>query len=222
MKKHIKSIDSFPSVNEEFGFLDVLSKGVEFIGTGISNTIKQKITAYLLEYLGIREESPLSVILQEVVEEIEISEYYGIISGKNVSMDFFIPKFAEALVEFLQRTGFDGIAESIGIEKTGWLYSVARESISEKLSESENLKKDIEVLLNSVFNSSKGSGRKLEDFINPQKISKGLDASDRESLINKIEGKPGGSKNKKGTATDYLAGLLSGAFGGFASPKSTI
>jgi hypothetical protein len=82
MKKHIKSIDSFPSVNEEFGFLDVLSKGVEFIGTGISNTIKQKITAYLLEYLGIREESPLSVMLQEVVEEIEISEYYGIISEK--------------------------------------------------------------------------------------------------------------------------------------------
>lgn len=227
MEKYIKSRDSFSSgpinndTNEAFSFTDILSKGLEFLGSGISNTIKQKITAYLLEYLGIKEESPLSVVVQEVVEEIDISEYAGIISGKNANMDFFIPKFSEALVEFLQRTGFDGIAESLGMDKKGYLYNITRESISEKLSKSEDLKKDIEKFLKSVFDS-KSSGRKLEDFINPEKISKDLNPSDRENLIDKIEGNIEGSDKKGGTATDYLSGLLSGAFGGFTAPKSTI
>ena len=69
--------------------------------------------------------------------------------------DYFIPKIAEGIVEFLvARSGFDEIAESLGIESDGYLYSILRETLTEKLLKSKNFEKEIEDFLRDLFKKS--------------------------------------------------------------------
>lgn len=173
-------------VNENYlneGFFDVLGSGLNFLVPGIINTIKQKVIAFILERFGIIEKSPLSKVVQEVVDEIDSSEYMGILTGKNLNSEFLIPKFSSAAVDFLQRTGFDGIAESVGIETGGFLYNSIRESIEERLSNTGDLKKDIEKFLGSLL---KNNEEDLFSALDPTKIVSDLPKSDRKRAMDKL------------------------------------
>jgi len=227
---YIKPLSSFEPVNEDFsisslfsGFGGAIESGLNFLGAGFVNTIKQKFAAFLMEKLGVVEDSPLSKIVQEVVEEIELKDYMGLISGENANVEFFVPKFASAIVDFLQRVGFDGIAESIGIETNGYLYNTLREALEERLSKSDNLKKDIEKLLFSTLNPSVSQ---LSSIMDPKEIVGDMSSSDRQSAMNKIarEAKKAGysnidkdlssgSKSTENVLSTYIDSLLSNPTG---------
>jgi len=225
MGNYIKPLSSFESVNEDFslsslfgGFSGAIESGLNFLGAGFINTIKQKFAAFLMEKLGVVEESPLSKIVQEVVEEIDLKDYLGLISGENANLEFFAPKFSSAIVDFLQRTGFDGIAQSIGIETNGYLYNTLREALEERLSESGNLKKDIEKLILSTLNPSVSQ---LSSIMDPKDIVGSMSPSDRRSAMDKIarEAKKAGytnaekeltsgSRSSEGVLSTYIDSLL--------------
>lgn len=240
MGSYIKPLSSFDSVNEDFslsslfkGFGGAIESGLNFLGAGFINTIKQKFAAFLMERLGVVEESPLSKIVQEVVEEIEINEYIGLISGKNANVEFFVPKFSSAIVDFLQRTGFDGIAQSIGIETNGYLYNTLREALEERLSKSENLKEDIEKVIFSALNPSIS---KLSSIMDPKNLVGSMSSPDRRSAISKIakEAKKAGYANaeknltsgsvsSEGVLSTYIDSLLKNPTGASSTgAKSTL
>jgi len=132
--QRIKDFDSF-SVNEDLNFnlSGILSKVLPVLGTGFTKTVKQKFAAILLEKLGIMENTMLSGLVQEFVDQIPVSDIPGIITGDNINAEYFAPKFAGFLQEFVQRKGLDTIATQIGIKPDGWIYSILRESLQTQI-----------------------------------------------------------------------------------------
>lgn len=192
-----------PEVNE--GISDIFSKGFSMLGDGLENTIKQKAIAYVLEFLKIKEKSPVSKLVQEIFEEIEFKDYYGIVSGQHTNWDYFIPKIADGFIEFLERSGFDEVAESLGIESDGWLYNILRESISDRISKRANFKKDIENFLKKIF-----KGNSPAKAFNAKDIVNSMSTSDKKGVINDIKkGTSNAIKDSDGII-DFLSDLISG------------
>lgn len=201
-------IEESPVINE--GVEDYIIKGLGLLGDGFGNMVKQKVIAYLLEFLKIKEKSPISKLFQEIFEEIDVDEYYGIISGKYSNWDFFIPKIADGLIGFLQRSGFDEIAESLGIESDGYLYSTIREAIEESLSKKQNLKKSIESFLKKML-----KGKNPGESVDLKGLAKDMDSSNNgKKLIDKINKKViphtglGNGGNKEKSVMGYIEDLL--------------
>lgn len=126
--------DSNP-VNE--GFLDdvttVIGRMIPMLGTGFVKTIKQKLSATLLEKLGINENTPASTVVQELVDSIEIKEIPGLLTGENANAEFLAPRLAQAVQEYVQRKGFDSLYVPFGINPNGWMASTIRESLQEEI-----------------------------------------------------------------------------------------
>lgn len=219
-KDYIISFNEFDySINEnnlDEGFQDILMNGLGMLGNGFVKTIKQKAIAYVMTYLKIKEKSPVSKLIQEIFDEIDIKDYYGIVTGKHTNWDFFIPKIAKGFVEFLQRSGFDEVAESIGIESDGYLYSVIRNIITDKIADRKNFTKDIETFLHGIFkDSSPSKGINIDSIINSMGSSER-----RETLsgMEKISKKAGygkvsnvdGQKEESSAVSSYIKDLLKG------------
>jgi|TARA_R110000868_G_scaffold15235_2_gene69582 hypothetical protein len=138
MSRIIKNFDSFSDeeTNESFQFSDLggfFDGLLGFAGEGLRKTIKQKVAAKLMEQIGVEENSNMSVIVQEVVDQIPIEDYPELLTGEKANVDYLAPLMAKALQEFIQRKGLDSLATQMGIKPTGWLYSTLREGLqSEK------------------------------------------------------------------------------------------
>ena len=138
MSRIIKNFDSFSDgeTNESFQFSDLggfFNGLLGFAGEGLRKTIKQKVAAKLMEQIGVEENSNMSVIVQEVVDQIPIEDYPELLTGEKANVDYLAPLMAKALQEFIQRKGLDSLATQMGIKPTGWLYSTLREGLqSEK------------------------------------------------------------------------------------------
>lgn len=224
-KDYIISFNEFDYSNNENnldeGFQDILASGLSMLGGGFVRTIKQKAIAYVLSYLKIKEKSPVSKLVQEIFEEISVKDYYGIVTGQHINWDFFIPKIANGFVEFLQRSGFDEIAESIGIESDGYLYNIIRESISDKISKRKDFTADIEKFLHGIFKDSSPS-----KAINIDSIINSMGSSERRETLkgmNKISKKTGlksvkvkdGQKEEASAVSGYIKNLLKDGGGSF-------
>jgi hypothetical protein len=131
----IKRLEEFESVNE--GALDWLgglfSKALPYLGSGVASTVKQKIAESLMAKIGVLPNSNLSVLIQEFVDAIPIADIPGIISGEKATPEYFAPKLADFVQEFVQRKGLDGIVTGWGVDPKGWLYSIIREMIQDQL-----------------------------------------------------------------------------------------
>lgn len=134
-QKYIQDLNSFDIQNtSEASLVDFFSGVVDVAGDAIQRQLKQKVVAFLLKKLGILEKSKLSRVVQEVVEEIELADYYGIIAGEK-GADYWAPKLAKAFQGFILGEGFNNLAESWGIDSTGFLYGTIKEALEEFFSD---------------------------------------------------------------------------------------
>jgi hypothetical protein len=149
-KKYIQDLNSFGIENtSEASLVDFFSGVVDIAGDAIQRQLKQKVVAFLLKKLGILEKSKLSRVVQEVVEEIELADYYGIIAGEK-GADYWAPKLAKAFQGFILSEGFNNLAESWGIDSTGFLYGTVKEALEEFFSDPDYQKEFSNFLMNLI------------------------------------------------------------------------
>ena len=169
---------------------------VDIGGDAIQRQLKQKVTSFLLEKLGIKEKSKFSRIVQEVVEEIELSDYYDIIAGKK-DAEYWAPKLAKSFQGFLLSEGLNGMAESWGLDTTGFLYGTIKEALEEYFTDPEFQKKFAESIVSLIsplvggeataakpFTSTdSGIRSEIEQFVKTKKPSEKPTKKDAEALI---------------------------------------
>jgi len=154
-QKYIQDLNSFDIENtNEASLVDFFSGVVDIAGDAIQRQLKQKVVAFLLKKLGILEKSKLSRVVQEVVEEIELADYYGIIAGEK-GADYWAPKLAKAFQGFILSEGFNNLAESWGIDSTGFLYGTIKEALEEFFSD-PNYQKEFSSFLMNLIGSEFG------------------------------------------------------------------
>jgi hypothetical protein len=208
MSRIIKDFDSFSEeeTNEAFQFSDLsgfFNGLLGFAGEGLRKTIKQKLAAKLMEQLGVEENSNMSVIVQEVIDQIPINDYPKLLTGEKANVEYLAPMMAKALQEFIQRKGLDTLATQMGIKPNGWLYSTLREGL-----QSEKGKAIIEHALIDAFGGKDAKGSVGMDAL------ASLNPSDKAQLSNIAKNKAAQfygkssstpqSSNNKG-AMDYLS-----------------
>ena len=143
-KKIDEANDSFFS----FDFLgNLFTKGFD----AFTDVLKGKVTAHIMEYLGIGEGSILSKLVQNFVETIPVKDYYAILFKSKISAPYLAPKAAQATIEFLTEMGVDGIAKNLGItDNNGYLYRTISEMLTNEVGKKEFSKK-IENFYLSMF-----------------------------------------------------------------------
>lgn len=213
MSKIIKDFNSFSAenTNEAFEWSDLgnmFSGIVGFAGEGLRKTIKQKVAASLMERLGIEENSTLSVLVQEVVDQIPVKDYPALFTGEKANVEYLAPLMSKTLQEFIQRKGIDTLAQQLGIKTNGWLYSTLREGL-----QSENGRKIMEDMLISAFGGKGADGSIARDAISD------LDPRSKDQLSDAIKskasqfyGKTEPREESKG-ASDYLSTFMSALTG---------
>jgi hypothetical protein len=208
MYRIIKDFDSFSGeeTNEAFQFSDLggfFNGLLGFAGEGLRKTIKQKVAAKIMEQIGVEENSNMSVIVQEVIDQIPMEDYPKLLTGEKANVEYLAPMMAKALHEFIQRKGLDTLATQMGIKPTGWLYSTLREGL-----QSDKGKMIIENALIEAFGGpgAKGSvGRDALASLNPS--DKSQLSSIAKNKASQLYGKSNSasqSGNNKG-AMDYLS-----------------
>jgi hypothetical protein len=209
----LKKFEDFSSSSEniqESLFDDLggmLGKVIPFLGTGLTKTIKQKISAALLEKIGIKENSTFSTIIQEVVDSIELKEMPGLLTGENANADFLAPRLAQAVQEYIQRKGLDSLVVPLGIEPNGWMYSTIRESLQGELGKEK---------LTNLFLGALGS-----DSIGAEALSK-LDPNSKDQLKDTLAQKLAKEYPYKGSGTNSSSTTGSESKGGFFDTLSSV
>lgn len=205
MSRIIKDFDSFSkeSVNEDFKWDDVgnfFSGILGFAGEGLKKTIKQKVAASLMEKLGVEENSTLSVLIQEVVDQIPVKDYPDLFTGEKANVEYLAPLMSKTIQEFIQRKGIDTLAQQLGIKVNGWLYSTLREGL-----QSEKGREILENMLISAFGGKDAKGSVARDAI------ASLDPKDKAQLTDvvrkkadKFYGKTEDKQDDKGFG-DYIS-----------------
>lgn len=205
MPKIIKDFDSFKEdrVNEEFSLNnigDFFGGIVTFAGEGLKKTIKQKIAASLMERLGVEENSTLSVLIQEVVDQIPVKDYPDLFTGEKANVEYLAPLMSKTIQEFIQRKGIDTLAQQLGIKVNGWLYSTLREGL-----QSEKGREIVENMLISAFGGKDAKGSVARDAI------ASLDPKDKDQLADVVRKKADkfygktDSKEKEEGFGDYIS-----------------
>jgi hypothetical protein len=179
----VKSFDEFNSgeLTEasssvfSFDFLgNLFTKGLD----AFSDVLKGKVTAFLMEKLGISEGSIFSKLVQNFVETIPVADYYAILFKGKVSAPYLAPKAAQATLEFLQEKGVDGIADALGVsDKNGLLYRTISEALTNQTTQ-QNFKKSMENFFLQLFGGI--SETSVEDF------QKSLSSSEKSQLSNSL------------------------------------
>lgn len=210
MGNSIKTFSEFKSNNQSGvneGVMDYLGNLVSSAGTGISDVIKGKAVAYLMEFFGIGENSILSKLVQNFVEQIPVMDLFSILFQGKANSAYLAPKAADATIEFLTEKGLDGIATDLKIETDGWIYR----TISEMLS-NEARRKDFRQMLEdfylAAFNGFSPIG--TEDFTDS------LTPTEQRKFATGLEGmaKKSGSdldvpaKETSNVINSFLSGLL--------------
>jgi hypothetical protein len=215
----IKKLEEF-QLNEDFSLSNIgnslmglVGKVIPVLGGGFVKTIKQKITAIILEKVGIKEKSTLSVLVQEFVDQIPPSDLPGILTGEKANAEYLAPKMAAFLQEFIQRKGLDSLAEQMGIETTGWLYSTIRESIQGEIG-----KEKLTKLFLNLFGSMPHVGGTAINSLDPADKSKFEDALNQRLTTSQTVAPTSSASPSTGNTTQspfssFFSGLLTGAKG---------
>jgi hypothetical protein len=140
--------DDQPELNEGIG--DWLGQTFGSIWGGAKDLLTKKITAHLLSKLGIEENSIFAELVSKFVQQIPISDYYGILFNSKLNAKYLAPKMAEAAMEFISGQGYDGIAQSLGFNRDGLIYQLLRETFTNEAAKL-NFKKNLENFFLSVF-----------------------------------------------------------------------
>ena len=129
MTKTIKNFSDFRKVDE--GYEDILGGLVGSASTAFTDVIKNKVTAYMLEFFGADSESIMGRIIKNFAETIYVSDLYNwIVKGQgDISVRNLAPRLADVTFETLFELGPDGIAQRLKIDKKGWIYSTIKEML---------------------------------------------------------------------------------------------
>ncbi len=129
MTKIIKNFSEFSKVDE--GYEDILGGLASSASTAFTDVIKNKVTAYMLEFFGANPESIMGTIIKNFAETIYVSDLYNwIVKGKgDISVRNLAPRLADVTFETLFELGPDGLAERLKIDKKGWIYSTVKEML---------------------------------------------------------------------------------------------
>ena len=129
MTKIIKNFSDFHKIDEGYG--DILGGLVSSGSTALQDVIKNKVTAYLLEFFGADSEGIMGTIIKNFAETIYVTDLYDwIVKGKgDISVRTLAPRLADVTFETLFELGPDGIAERLKIDKKGWIYSTIKEML---------------------------------------------------------------------------------------------
>jgi hypothetical protein len=206
MTRIVKDFDSFSNeeqIYEDFDIMGLLGKAVGYLGDGFIDTIKQKFVAMLMEKLGIREKSIASEFLQQVVSSIDMKEWPGILSGSNDNMKFFIPKIAEAIQYTLERKGFEGITDAIGLDSQGLIVRTLVNTIQDKATGKERIEK----FLFDLFGEENVGGNLISS----------LDSKDKKQFsdaLSKAAGKRTNYKSGSGKSSDGGESFIGNIMGG--------
>jgi len=136
MSKIIKNFSEFESTNEEFDLSSIFSN----LGNVGADLVKGKVAEYLYGYLGVKPESILGTVITNLVETIDFSEYWDIITGGgSFPASKIAPKLADATIETITEMGIDGITSkmSSSLDKSGLIYRSFKELISNQARKAE-------------------------------------------------------------------------------------
>lgn len=136
MSKIIKNFSEFESTNEDFDFSNIMGN----LGDVGADLIKGKVAEYLYGYLGVKPESIIGTIITNLVETIDFSEYWEIITGKgNLPVSKLASKLADATIETITELGIDGITSKVNsnLDKSGLIYRGFKELISNQSRKNE-------------------------------------------------------------------------------------
>jgi hypothetical protein len=227
MSRIVKDFDAFSQnekINEMWGLDDIqgmLGKILPTLGEGFTKTLKQKLSASLLEKFGIVPHSDMSAIVQELVDAVPASDLPEILAGKKTGGAYWAPIISQAVQEYVQRKGLDPIFSKIGINPEGWMGSTLRESLQTQIGK-EKLEKLISFAFDDVTAKDASSiGATALDSLDPAQKSKFNDAFSRAagqtrpsySTYVDDEGKgidPDKKNNSGGGIIDTITSLLSG------------
>jgi hypothetical protein len=177
-------------INEEFDWSGVLGSVFPMLGHAFQDTIKTKISAALMEKIGLSEGSLLSAFVQEFVAEIPVGDYPSILSGNNMNGDYWAPKLSDFARRFVERKGIDTIAEKMGIKPNGLASTYFRNLL---------LSKEGQDKLTSMFAQILGSAQ-----IGKEALSN-LSSSDKTKLSDVLSQRMGqtyrNTGNTSGTST---------------------
>lgn len=195
------------SVNE--GIFDTIGNLISSAGTGISDVIKGKAAAYLMDFFGIGEQSILSKLVQNFVEQIPVMDIFSILFQGKANSAYLAPKAADATIEFLTEKGLDGIAKDLKIETDGWIYR----TISEMLS-NEARRKDFRQMLEdfylSAFNGFQPIGtEEFTDSLSPSEKNK-FSASLQNMAKDAGKDIDVSTQEKPNLINSFLSGLMGG------------
>ena len=161
----VKSFEDFstnsPRVDESFfdDILGMFGKLLPVAGEGFIKTIKQKISAAIIEKIGVKENSMLSGFVQEMVASIPVKDIPGIITGSKTNTEYLVPLLAESTQNFIQRKGLEQLLEPLGAEPNGWLVASIRNSIQGEIG-----KKNLEKLYSSLLGSESFTSSVMSKF----------------------------------------------------------
>jgi hypothetical protein len=204
MSRIIKDRFSFseePELKEEFNWGNALSSIMGIAGTGFQKTIKEKIAAVILDKIGIMEDTILSQIVQEVVDAIPFKDYPAILTGEKANVEYLAPYMAQAITEFFERRGLDPIAQQIGIDPKGWLYSTIRNGL-----QSPQGKEKLKNFFVEAFGGKDSKGSVARDaFSDLSKADKDKISGEVEKKLSMMDGKSDNQKNEEpGYLSDFL------------------
>jgi hypothetical protein len=131
MSKIIKNFSEFETTNEGFDIMGMI--GNLGLGDVAADLIKGKVIEYMYGYLGVTPESVLGTVITNLVETIDFSEYWDIITGGGaLPVEKLAPKLADATIETFTELGIDGIAGKMNTEldKSGLVYRSFKEMLS--------------------------------------------------------------------------------------------
>lgn len=210
MTRIVKNFDSFSreeQIHEDFDIMGLLGKTVGYLGDGFIDTIKQKFTARLLEKLGIKEDSLASEFVQQVVSSIDMKEWPGILSGDNDNMRFFVPKIAEAIQFTLERKGFEGITNMLGLEPNGMIMRTIVNTLQDKTTGKARIEKFLFELLGDS-NIASETVASLDDE-DKEKFTTAL----TKVASKKVNYKPG-TTNTSSDGESFLGNIMGSLLGG--------
>jgi hypothetical protein len=142
------SQNNHTELNEGIG--DWLGQTFGSLWGGAKDLLTKKITAHLLSKLGIEEGSIFAELVSKFVQQIPISDYYGLLFDSKLNAKYLAPKMAEAAMEFIAGGGYDGIAQSLGFNRDGLIYQLLKETFTNEAAKL-NFKKNLENFFLSVF-----------------------------------------------------------------------
>jgi hypothetical protein len=139
IKDYDSFYDNYSKLDESM--FDSLSGMFKSTADAFGGAIKQKLAAVMMRKIGIKEDSVFSGLIQEFVDAIPVMDIWDMVKmdPEVWNSKYLAPKLAEATQEFIERKGFDTLAEKLGIDSNGLIYSTIRELAHDKVAGKKTL-----------------------------------------------------------------------------------